>query len=95
MGLNIFWMGNILHNHNCKSRMRVHYFKHIFSIEQGSEECFSQKWEIIIYDKVISSYCQPFVVLSSQRVKAAIIGVGQKSRPGGKSQQETVTFWDQ
>lgn len=79
-------MGNIVHNHSYNIRMRVHYFQHGFSIEQGSEECFLQKREIIICDKVISSYCEAFVVLSSQRIQAAIIGVRQKSRPDGKSQ---------
>lgn len=38
----------------------------------------------------ISSYCESFVVLSSQRVKAAIIGVGQKGWPVANTSDDAL-----
>lgn len=38
----------------------------------------------MVCDKMISSYCEAFVVFSSQRVQAAIIRVRQKGWSGVK-----------
>lgn len=39
---------------------------------------------------LVAPYRQPFVVLSSQRVEAAIVGVGQKGRPVEKTRGKRV-----
>lgn len=41
-----------------------------FSKEKGTKQ------EIVFDDIMISSYCEAFTVLSSQRVQAAVVGVG-------------------
>lgn len=82
---------NLVEMVHCLSMTYRHVVGDTFFSILKKEQAQSLKTEgRLCCDITISSYCESFVVLSSQRIKAAIIGVGQKGWPVAKTDDALI-----
>lgn len=82
---------NLVEMVHCLSMTYRHVVGDTFFSILKREQAQSLKTEgRLCCDTTSSSYCESFVVLSSQRVKAAIIGVGQKGWPVAKTSDDAL-----